>query len=651
MFSKILIANRGEIACRVIRSAKRMGIKTISVFSDADRFANHVRLSDESMYIGKSESKESYLNLDAIIKAAKETKADAIHPGYGFLSENADFVDAVNKAGICFIGPSKEAISLMGDKIESKMLADKANVSTVPGFIGEVDGLKHAQEIADSIGYPVMIKASAGGGGKGMRVANNPQQVKDSLERARSEAQSSFGDDRIFIEKLIQQPRHIEIQVLADNFGNIIHLGERECSIQRRHQKVIEEAPSPFLDESLRSSMGEKAVDLARAVNYSSAGTIEFIVDNEKNFYFLEMNTRLQVEHPVTELITGVDIVEEMIRIANGEELRLNQQEVKFSGYAIECRAYAEDPARDFVPSIGRLIKYQEPNNIDKIRVDSGVSEGSEISRFYDPMIAKVISYGSSRKKAIDLMANALDSFVIRGIRNNISFMRNILSVDSFKEGNYSTDFISKVWPDGYIDSSLDEESFNIAIAIGAFIDCKFRYRHLTRSFVDMVCFINKKQIKLDYKYCDGVCTVHIGKVIYEVTSEWVPGEILFKCLVNNVSYLAQVDILNEGHKVNIKGNEYELKFRNEYTSNLTSFMPIKDDPDLSKYLISPMPGLLIRVGVEEGQKVRKGELLVVIDAMKMENILVADKDCVVKKVLKKQNDSLMIDDIIIEFE
>ncbi len=651
MFSKILIANRGEIACRIISTAKKMGIKTVSVFSDADKFSKHVRLSDESMYIGKSASNESYLNIDAIINAAKESKAEAIHPGYGFLSENADFVDAVSKLGICFVGPSKKAISLMGDKIESKMLANKANVSTVPGFIGEVSSFKHAQEIANSIGYPVMIKASAGGGGKGMRVASNPEEVQDSLERAKSEAQSSFGDDRIFIEKLIQKPRHIEIQILADNFGNIIHLGERECSIQRRHQKVIEEAPSPFLDDKLRSYMGEKAIDLARAVGYTSAGTVEFIVDNKRNFYFLEMNTRLQVEHPVTELVTGVDIVEEMLRIADGQKLRLTQDKINFIGSAIECRAYAEDPARDFVPSIGRLIKYQEPSNLDRIRVDSGVFEGSEISRFYDPMIAKVISHGNSRESAINLMAEALDSFVIRGIRNNISFMRNILSVKSFIEGDYSTDFISEVWPGGYINLNHDENLIKYVIAIGAFIDCKFRYRDLDRSFLNMICFINQKKVKINYKFIKGICTVNFNNQILEVNSDWVPGEVLFGCLVNNDSYIAQVDLLDEGHKINLKGNEYNLQFRNENTSDLSAFMPIKEVPDLSKYLISPMPGLLIRVNVKEGDKVRKGESLVVIDAMKMENILVADKDSVIKKVLKKQDESLMMDDIIIEFE
>ncbi|NVJ93124.1 MAG: acetyl-CoA carboxylase biotin carboxylase subunit [Methylocystaceae bacterium] len=662
MFDKILIANRGEIACRVIKSARKMGIKTVAVYSEADKGALHVQMADEAVLIGPAPSNQSYLVMENILKAIKDTGAQAVHPGYGFLSENAHFFDALEKEGIAFIGPEKLAIQAMGDKIESKKLAQKAGVSTVPGYTDVVKDTDHAVQIAADIGYPVMLKASAGGGGKGMRVAYNEEECRDGFERATSEAKSSFGDDRVFIEKFIEEPRHIEIQVLADTHGNAIYLAERECSIQRRHQKVIEEAPSPFLDEATRKSMGEQAVALAQAVNYRSAGTVEFIVDKDRNFYFLEMNTRLQVEHPVTELITGVDLVEEMIRVADGQPLSIKQEDVKINGWAMESRIYAEDPFRNFLPSTGRLVKYRPPIESDTVRVDTGVYEGGEISMFYDPMIAKLITYGKDRKEATDNMRRALDEYYIRGVGHNISFLNAVMSKQRFIDGNLSTNFIAEEYPDGFDASMVPQKDPKHLVAIACFMQRMEAERETLISGQmeggrgrkigdEWVVLYNddKFNATVTPNKTEGY-DVTIDDTSMHVRSEWSFGDPLFYADINGHEMCVQVDRLKVGYSLFHAGAQATVKVLTKTQAELNDLMPFKAPPDMSAFLLSPMPGLLLSVAVEEGQEVKAGEELCVIEAMKMENIMRAEKDVVVKKIHAQAGSSLSVDQKIVEF-
>ncbi|WP_417789938.1 acetyl-CoA carboxylase biotin carboxylase subunit [Terasakiella pusilla] len=663
MFDKILIANRGEIACRVIKSARKMGIKTVAVYSEADKDALHVQMADEAVHIGPAQSNQSYLVMDNILAAIKQTGAQAVHPGYGFLSENASFFDALEKEGIAFIGPEKLAIQAMGDKIESKKLAQKAGVSTVPGYTDVVRDIDHAVEIAAEIGYPVMLKASAGGGGKGMRVAHNEEECRDGFERATSEAKSSFGDDRVFIEKFIEEPRHIEIQVLADTHGNAIYLAERECSIQRRHQKVIEEAPSPFLDEATRKSMGEQAVALAKAVNYRSAGTVEFIVDKNRNFYFLEMNTRLQVEHPVTELITGVDLVEEMIRVADGQELSIKQEDVKINGWAMESRIYAEDPFRNFLPSTGRLTKYRPPVESDTVRVDTGVYEGGEISMFYDPMIAKLITYGKDREEATANMRQALDEYYIRGVGHNISFLNAVMSKQRFIDGDLTTNFIAEEYPDGFDASMVPQKDPKQLVAVACFMKRMETEREVMISGQmeggrgrtindDWVVLYNDEKFNATVtpNETDGYDVKIDGSTLH-IRSEWTFGEPLFFADINGHEMCVQVDRRAVGYDLFHAGAQATVKVLSQTQAALNELMPFKAPPDLSAFLLSPMPGLLLSVAVEEGQEVKAGEELCVIEAMKMENIMRAEKDVVIKKVHTSAGSSLSVDEKIIEFQ
>ena len=660
MFKKILIANRGEIACRVMKTARRMGIHTVAVYSDADAAAMHVRMADEAVHIGASASAESYLRGERIIQACKDTGAEAVHPGYGFLSENAGFREALEAAGITFIGPGVKAITTMGDKITSKQLAMESGVNTIPGYTDVIDGPDHAVEIARDIGYPVMLKASAGGGGKGMRVVRNDEECRDGFERASNEARSSFGDERVFAEKFIEEPRHIEIQVLADNHGNTIYLGERECSVQRRHQKVIEEAPSPFLDESTRRAMGEQAVALARAVDYSSAGTVEFIVDAQRNFYFLEMNTRLQVEHPVTELVTGQDLVEHMIRVAYGEKLSLAQDDVQLKGWALETRVYAEDPFRNFLPSIGRLVHYHAPVESDTVRVDTGIEEGSEVSMFYDPMIAKLITYGENREQAIDHMADALDAYYIRGVSHNISFLNALIMHPRFRDGRLTTNFIAEEYPDGFHAEDVPQSDTLVPVAIAAVVHVRQADRAAeisgqTRRFErhlrhDWVVIANGHHYPVTVNAVAHGHEVGHQDHIYRVKSDWRFGERLVQAEVNGRSVSVQLDDTGAGYRAFHRGAEMDLLVLTPDAAELTRHMLEKVPPDLSKFLLSPMPGLLVRLSVAEGDEVKAGEELAVVEAMKMENSLRAVNDGVVAKVLANQGDSLTVDQPILEF-
>ena len=661
MFKKILIANRGEIACRVIKSAKQMGIATVAVYSEADRLSLHVEMADESVCIGPAESSESYLVVDNILKAVCDTGADAVHPGYGFLSENALFAEALEKKGVTFIGPKALAIKAMGDKIESKKLALAAGVSTVPGRTEEVRDPEDAVKTANDIGYPVMLKASAGGGGKGMRVARNDDECRDGLIRATNEAKTSFGDDRVFVEKYIEEPHHIEIQVLGDSYGNVIFLGERECSIQRRHQKVIEEAPSPFLDEKTRKAMGAEAVALAKAVDYVSAGTVEFIVDKNRNFYFLEMNTRLQVEHPVTELITGLDLVELMIRVANGEELSLKQSDVTLTGWAIEARVYAEDPFRNFLPSTGRLVKYIEPTKSDTVRVDSGVFEGGEISIYYDPMIAKLISYGEDREIAINNLQNALDSYFIRGVNHNMAFLAALISHSRFITGNFTTNFIADEYPDGFHAQDLVMEDPNIFIAVAGVVHQAYQYRasqisgqvsgHYRDIGNDWVVVMRGEQHPIKVLGEGGNFDVIIDGKSSKVLSDWKFEQPLFFAQVDSKDVCIQVERHGIAYRLGYHGAQADILVLHAHGAELNDLMPFKEPPDTSKFLLSPMPGLLISISVVAGQKVKVDDELAVVEAMKMENVLRAEKDQIVKSVEVKEKDSLVVDQIIIEFE
>ncbi|QRM37625.1 acetyl/propionyl/methylcrotonyl-CoA carboxylase subunit alpha [Rhizobium rhizogenes] len=669
MFKKILIANRGEIACRVIKTARRMGIPTVAVYSDADRDALHVEMADEAVHIGAAPAAESYLVADKIITACKETGAEAVHPGYGFLSERASFCEALEKEGIIFIGPKPKAIKAMGDKIESKKFANAAKVSTVPGYLGVIDDADHAEKIAGEIGYPVMIKASAGGGGKGMRIAWSKDEVRDGFDRARSEAKSSFGDDRVFIEKFVVDPRHIEIQVLADGHGNVVYLGERECSIQRRNQKVAEEAPSPFLDEATRKAMGEQSVALAKAVDYQSAGTVEFIVDRDRNFYFLEMNTRLQVEHPVTELVTGIDLVEQMIRVAAGEALPFKQDDIKLNGWAIESRLYAEDPYRNFLPSIGRLTRYRPPregkNGKTIVRNDTGVFEGAEISMYYDPMIAKLCTWAPTRLEAIDAMGEALDGFVVDGIEHNMPFLSALMKHPRWREGRLSTGFIAEEYPDGFAPMTPDgdEGALLAAIALSCgLVDANRRERYADRLRPATGPLREEWVVKLGADYIpitllDGLVTIplemdmQIAGENLTVATEWRPGDAVWAGSVGGRKVTAQIRPFLNGLRIDWQGLSVRTRVFTPRQAKLDKLMPVKMPPDTSKLLLCPMPGLVVAIAVAEGQEVKAGETLAIVEAMKMENVLRAERDLTVGKINAKPGESLAVDAVIMEFD
>jgi len=665
MFEKILIANRGEIACRVIRTARRMGIKTVAVYSDADKNALHVEMADEAVHIGAAPSAQSYLLIDRIVEACKRTGAQAVHPGYGFLSEKREFQEALAAAGIAFIGPDAHAIQAMGDKIESKKLAKAAGVSTVPGYLGVIADDSEAVTIARDIGYPVMIKASAGGGGKGMRVAWNDEEAREGFRSATNEARSSFADDRVFVEKYIQQPRHIEIQLLADGQGTCLYLHERECSIQRRHQKVIEEAPSPFLDAATRKAMGEQAVALANAVQYKSAGTVEFIVDADRNFYFLEMNTRLQVEHPVTELITGLDLVELMIRVAAGEKLTLRQEDVQLNGWAVEARVYAEDPFRNFLPSTGRLTHYRPPAAGPNVRVDTGVFEGGEISMYYDPMIAKLCSWGQTRDEAIAEMREALDQYYIRGVSHNIPFLASLMANQRFVDGRLTTNFIAEEYPTGFHASDLPPEDPAVLVAVGAVIHRSLNDRDIQISGKmpgnkvtvrdDWVVVLDGTQHPVHLHPADSTAqrigyTVEVDGKRHTVLSDWRIGEPLFRGTVNGTDVCVQIDRVGIGYRLIHSGSQAVVKVLTPKAAKLDALMPVKAPPDMSKFLLSPMPGLLVSLAVSEGQEVKAGEVLAVVEAMKMENILRASQDGTVAKIHAAPGSSLAVDQKIVEF-
>ena len=682
MFTKILIANRGEIACRVIATAHKMGIKTVAVYSEADKEARHVQLADEAILLGPAPSRESYLVADKIIAAAKATGAQAIHPGYGFLSENTDFAKRCEDEGIAFIGPKAHSIAAMGDKIASKKLALEAKVNTIPGYNDAIDTAEQAVEIAKGIGYPVMIKASAGGGGKGLRVAFNDKEAFEGFTSCRNEARNSFGDDRVFIEKFVEEPRHIEIQVLGDSHGNVVFLNERECSIQRRHQKVIEEAPSPFISEATRKAMGEQAVQLAKAVKYQSAGTVEFVVGKDQSFYFLEMNTRLQVEHPVTEAITGLDLVEQMIRVAAGEKLTLTQADVKRDGWAIECRINAEDPFRNFLPSTGRLVRFQTPkqtmfqgNTADLlgVRVDTGVQDGGEIPMFYDSMIAKLIVHGKDRNDAIAKMREALNGFVIRGISSNIPFQAALLAHPKFVSGDFNTGFIAEQYSKGFRAEDVPHDDHDFLAALAAFVRRKSRQRAASLSGqlpgYDVQIGQDYAVVELgqggDNRYVQthvdevaskpNAAKISIDKKVYEIESRSRLNDIRIEGTVNGKPFTAQVErgtLKNPlALQVQHNGTRIEALVMSPRMAELHKLMPFKAPPDLSRYVLSPMPGLLVEVAVTPGQKVQAGERVAVIEAMKMENVLFAAQDGVVKKVVANKGESLTVDQMIVEFE
>jgi propionyl-CoA carboxylase alpha chain len=662
MFKKILIANRGEIACRIIKTARRMGILTVSVYSEADAEALHVRIADEAVAIGPAPSAESYLRIDRIIEACRKTGAEAVHPGYGFLSERAEFAEALAAAGIVFIGPSPEAIAAMGDKIAAKRLAHEAGVATVPGHLDTIADPGRAAAIAAEIGYPVMIKASAGGGGKGMRIARSDSELREGFASAQHEARSSFGDDRVFLEKYIEEPRHIEIQLIGDMHGNIVHLGERECSIQRRHQKIIEEAPSPFIDAETRAAMGAQAVALARAVGYRSAGTVEFIVDRAANFYFLEMNTRLQVEHPVTELVTGTDLVELMIRIAAGEKLPFDQQAVHQIGWAIEARIYAEDPTRNFLPSIGRLTRYRPPEG-DGVRLDSGVVEGAEITLYYDPMIAKLIAHGIDRNQAIERLRAALDGFYIAGLRHNIAFLAAIAESRRFAEGALSTNFIAEEFPDGFGPPAGFVGNDRILLVAAAIAERRIREQeaadpgdgHLAlghREFVSVL--LDGREYRLRIQKTPLGYAVESPDVNIEAATDWRQGEPLLRLRDTGQEKVAivQVEMLRgRAFRLVHGGVVRHAQVLSPRAAELLLAMPKKQPADTSRLVLSPMPGLLTAIVVEEGQEVKAGEPLVVVEAMKMENVLRAGRDGRIAKLRAKPGDSLAVDQIILELE
>ncbi len=682
MFEKILIANRGEIACRVIKTARKMGIKTVAIYSDADKQALHVQMADESVRIGPPPANQSYIVIDNVMDAIRKTGAQAVHPGYGFLSENSKFAEALEAEGVSFIGPGKRAIEAMGDKITSKKIAQDADVSTVPGYMGLIEDANEAVKISNQIGYPVMIKASAGGGGKGMRVAWNDTEAREGFQSSKNEAANSFGDDRIFIEKFVTQPRHIEIQVLCDSHGNGVYLNERECSIQRRNQKVVEEAPSPFLDKTTRKAMGEQSVALAKAVGYTSAGTVEFIVDGDKNFYFLEMNTRLQVEHPVTELITGVDLVEQMIRVANGEALTIRQDDVQINGWAIENRLYAEDPYRGFLPSIGRLTRYRPPAELsggpllenDKwqddalkgdgiaVRNDTGVYEGGEISMFYDPMIAKLCTWAATRDGAIEAMRNALDGFEVEGIGHNLPFLSAVMDHPKFISGDITTAFIEEEYPDGFEGVELPDATLRRIVASAAAMHRVAEIRrtrlsgrmdnHERRVGAKWIVTLQGVAFAVNVKADKEGATVSFedGSSL-RVTSDWTPGDQLASLLVGGEILVLKVGKISGGFQIRSRGADLKVHVRTERQAELARMMPEKVAPDTSKLLLCPMPGLIVKVDVNVGDDVQEGQALCTVEAMKMENILRAEKKGVVAKVNAGAGDSLAVDDVILEFE
>ncbi len=682
MFTKILIANRGEIACRVIATARKMGIQTVAVYSDADKDARHVKLADEAVHIGAAPSRESYLVADRIIAACKATGAQAVHPGYGFLSENEAFAKRCEDEGIAFIGPKAHSIAAMGDKIASKKLANEAKVNTIPGYNDPIPSAEEAVKIAQGIGYPVMIKASAGGGGKGLRVAYNDKEALEGFTACQNEARNSFGDDRIFIEKFVQEPRHIEIQILGDSHGNVVYLNERECSIQRRHQKVIEEAPSPFISDATRKAMGEQAVALAKAVKYQSAGTVEFVVGKDQDFYFLEMNTRLQVEHPVTECITGLDLVEQMIRVAAGEKLAFAQADVKRDGWAMECRINAEDPFRNFLPSTGRLVRFQPPKqtmwqadtqHLQGVRVDTGVFEGGEIPMYYDSMIAKLIVHGKDRNEAIAKMREALNGFAIRGISSNIPFQAALLAHPDFVSGAFNTGFIAQHYANGFHAEDVPHDDPDFLVALAMFRNRRYRARASTisgqmqghklrvgHSYTAVVLGAEGAHRHVSGEVTDfddeaRVCKVTIGDKTYQMSSESVLRDVVVHGQCNGKPFTAQIERGTAKNPLALRiihnGTQMDVLVLSNLGADLYKLMPYKAPPDLSKFLLSPMPGLLVDVAVQPGQKVQAGEKLAVIEAMKMENILFATQDGVVSKVSAGKGDSLAVDDIILEFE
>ena len=681
MFDKILIANRGEIACRVIKTARKMGIKTVAVFSDADKQALHVQMADEKVHIGPPPANQSYIVIDKIMAAVKASGAQAVHPGYGFLSENSKFAEALDAAGVAFVGPPVGAIEKMGDKITSKKIAQDAGVSTEPGYMGLIEDADDAVKISNEVGYPVMIKASAGGGGKGMRIAWNDQEAREGFQSSKNEAANSFGDDRIFIEKFVTQPRHIEIQVLCDSHGNGVYLGERECSIQRRNQKVVEEAPSPFLDEATRKAMGEQAVALAQAVDYASAGTVEFIVDGDKNFYFLEMNTRLQVEHPVTELITGVDLVEQMIRVANGEKLSITQDDVTLTGWAIENRLYAEDPYRGFLPSIGRLTRYRPPAEVSAgplleqgtwqgeapsgdtaVRNDTGVYEGGEISMYYDPMIAKLCTWAPTRAEAIEQMRVALDRFEVEGIGHNLPFLAAVMDHPKFVSGDMTTAFIEEEYPDGFEGVELPEQELR---RVAAACVAMHRVGEIRRTRVSGRMDNHERKVGVDWNahlqghsYDVVIDADPSGSTVrfedgtsLRVSGAWTPGDQLAEMTVDGAPLVLKVGKISGGFKIRTRGAEIKVHVRNRRQAELAAKMPEKLPPDTSKMLLCPMPGLVVKLNVAVGDEVQDGQALCTIEAMKMENILRAERKGVVTKINAAEGESLAVDDVIMEFE
>ncbi len=681
MFTKILIANRGEIACRVIKTARKMGIKTVAVYSDADRDARHVLLADEAVHIGAAPSRESYLLAEKIIAACKQTGAQAVHPGYGFLSENAEFSKRCEEEGIAFIGPKHHSIAAMGDKIESKKLAGAAGVNCIPGVNDAIDLPEKAVEIANSIGYPVMIKASAGGGGKGLRVAYNDKEAFEGFTSCRNEARNSFGDDRVFIEKFVEEPRHIEIQLIGDSHGNVVYLNERECSIQRRHQKVIEEAPSPFISDATRKAMGEQAVLLAKAVKYESAGTVEFVVGKDQSFYFLEMNTRLQVEHPVTEAITGVDLVELMIRVAAGEKLPMTQDQVQRNGWAMECRINAEDPFRGFLPSTGRLVRFAPPEqtmwqgdteHLYGVRVDTGVQDGGEIPMYYDSMIAKLIVHGKDRNEAIAKMREALNAFVIRGVSSNIPFQSALLAHPKFVAGDFNTGFIAEHYSKGFFAEDVPHDDANFLLALATLVRRKTRERAagisgqlpgfgvtVAKEYVVVTLGSEGQNVYTpvhvdDYVGLTGAARVTVAGKIYEIQSDSRLNAICLHGKVNGKPFTAQVESGTPRNplawRVQHNGTRIDVQVMSPRTAELHALMPFKPAPDMSRFVLSPMPGLLVDVAVVPGQKVRAGERVAVIEAMKMENVLFATADGVVGKVLANKGESLSVDQAIVEF-
>lgn len=666
MFNKILIANRGEIACRVIKTARKMGIQTVALYSDADKAALHVQMADEAVHIGPPPANQSYIVIDKVMDAIRQTGAQAVHPGYGFLSENPKFAQALEAEGVAFVGPPVKAIEAMGDKITSKKIAQEAGVSTVPGYMGLIEDADEAVKISNEIGYPVMIKASAGGGGKGMRIAWNDEEAREGFQSSKNEAASSFGDDRIFIEKFVTQPRHIEIQVLADAHGNCVYLNERECSIQRRNQKVVEEAPSPFLDEATRKAMGEQSVALAQAVGYTSAGTVEFIVDGDRNFYFLEMNTRLQVEHPVTELITGVDLVEQMIRVANGEPLTITQDDVKINGWAIENRLYAEDPYRNFLPSIGRLTRYRPPAEGELgagiVRNDTGVYEGGEISMYYDPMIAKLCTWAPTRAEAIEVMRNALDSFEVEGIGHNLPFLSAVMDHERFTSGNMTTAFIAEEYPEGFEGVELGDADLRRIAAATAAMN---RVAEIRRARISGRLDNHERHVGESWNVAlqgqsydvtiaadrDGSTVRFEDGAELRVSGDWTPGDQLATMDVDGAPLVLKVGKISGGFRIRSRGADLKVHVRTPRQAELARLMPEKLPPDTSKMLLCPMPGLIVKVDVEVGQEVQEGQALCTVEAMKMENILRAERKGVVSKINASAGDNLAVDEVIMEFE